>query len=286
MNGRARKRFWITFGLAAAGITLMVYPFAGNWLYETEQQQVLSEYLEEVSTEDRQKTEEALSLAREYNEALEVQGTVLQDPFEGETPQAQEETGEGFAYEELLNPQGDGIMGYLEIPSIGVYLPVYHGTGAQALEKGAGHLEGSSLPVGGEGTHCVLSAHTGLGDKRLFSDLELLEKGDQFRLYVLDQRLVYEVDQILVTEPEDTGALGITEGKDYVTMVTCTPRGLNTHRLLVRGRRIRDAGAESEGNRMAGNSQWLKEYRYLIGAGTAALLLGIGAGWLRKRRRS
>ncbi len=139
----------------------------------------------------------------------------------------------------MLNPDGDGLMGYLEIPSIKVYLPVYHGTSDGVLQAGIGHLGNTSLPVGGENTHAVLSGHTGLPNARLLTDLDKLQEKDQFYLHVLDEVLAYEVDQIKVVEPDNISDIFIEDGKDYVTLVTCTPYGINSHRLLVRGTRFR-----------------------------------------------
>ena len=141
-------------------------------------------------------------------------------------------------YEALLNVSGNGIIGYIEIPSIGCSLPIYHGTDEAVLQIAIGHIEGSSLPVGGESTHSVLSGHRGLPSDRLFTDLDQLREGDTFLLRVLDETLSYEVDQILIVEPYEMGALSIETGKDYCTLVTCTPYGINTHRLLVRGHRV------------------------------------------------
>ena len=141
-------------------------------------------------------------------------------------------------YEQLLNVSGDGIMGYIEIPSINCSLPIYHGTQESVLQIAVGHIEWSSLPVGGASSHCVVSGHRGLPSAKLFTNLDELSKGDTFMLRVLDEVLTYEVDQILIVEPQETGALQIEEGKDYCTLVTCTPYGINTHRLLVRGHRI------------------------------------------------
>jgi len=140
-------------------------------------------------------------------------------------------------YESLLNLNGDGMMGYVEIPVIDVKIPIYHYTTDESLEKGAGHLFGSSLPVGGESTHAILSAHRGLPSAKLFTDLNLVEEGDIFYLHILNQTLAYEVDQIQTVLPDQTESLAIEEGKDYVTLVTCTPYAVNTHRLLVRGHR-------------------------------------------------
>ena len=145
-------------------------------------------------------------------------------------------------YEKLLNVSGDGIMAYIEIPKIGCRLPIYHGTKESALQIAAGHLEWSSLPVGGESAHCVISGHRGLPRAKLFTDLDKMEEGDQFFITVLNKRLTYEVDQIQVVEPEEVEDLAIEKGKDYVTLVTCTPYAINTHRLLVRGHRINGKG--------------------------------------------
>ncbi len=143
-----------------------------------------------------------------------------------------------LAYENLLNIDGNGVMGYIEIPIIKVTLPISHGTSDEVLQNGVGHVEWSSLPVGGESTHCVLSSHRGLPSAKLFTNLDKLEPGDTFMLCILHEVLTYEVDQILIVEPKDTAALTITEGEDYCTLVTCTPYGINTHRLLVRGHRV------------------------------------------------
>ena len=143
---------------------------------------------------------------------------------------------------QLLNVDGNGVMGYIEIPSIRVSLPIYHGTSDVVLQAGIGHTEWSSLPVGGEGSHCVLPGHRGLPSAKLFTNLDKLVEGDTFTLHVLNEVLTYEVDQILVVEPQETEALQIVPGKDYCTLVTCTPYGINSHRLLVRGHRVANAG--------------------------------------------
>lgn len=149
-------------------------------------------------------------------------------------------------YEQLLNVAGDGILGHISIPKIEVSLPIYHGTDESVLQKGAGHLAGSSLPVGGAGTHCVLSAHRGLPSSKLFTDLDQMEVRDIFILQVLDETLIYEVDQIKVVKPEEMEYLAINEEKDYCTLLTCTPYGINTHRLLVRGHRVKNVTHLSE----------------------------------------
>jgi sortase A len=171
--------------------------------------------------------EQVLGEAKRYNDTIAETGIRWQM-----TEQQKEE------YENLLDISGNGIMGYIEIPRISVLLPIYHGTDDAVLQTAAGHLEGSSLPVGGEGSHCVLSGHRGLPSAKLFTDLDKLTNGDTFMLNVLDEVLTYEVDQIRIVLPSDLSDLTIEEGKDYCTLVTCTPYGINTHRLLVRGRRI------------------------------------------------
>ena len=146
-------------------------------------------------------------------------------------------------YMAQLNLNGDGVMGYIDIPKIGVMLPIFHTTNEEGLQKGVGHIEGTSLPVGGETTHCVLAGHRGLPSARLFTDLDQIEEGDLFYLNILDDTLYYRVDQILTVDPDDTGALAILPGEDYVTLVTCTPYGVNTQRLLIRGARVRQEEA-------------------------------------------
>ena len=180
--------------------------------------------MEELSNEEY---EEMMSAAKDYNKTLTNRnvGYRLNDSQKKE-------------YESLLNVGNLGIMGYIEIPSIDCSLPIYHGTDETVLQTALGHLEWSSLPVGGVGSHCVISGHRGLPSAKLFTDLDKLQAGDVFMLRVLDEVLTYEVDQILIVEPQEMGALRIEEGKDYCTLVTCTPYGINTHRLLVRGHRI------------------------------------------------
>lgn len=176
---------------------------------------------------DDSNLEELLAQALEYNRKLAEsdQGWYL----------SQYETG---IYNNMVNPFGNGMMGYIEIPGIQVRLPIYHGVDEAVLQVGIGHLESTSLPVGGESSHCVLSGHRGLPSARLFTDLDQLVEGDVFYIHVLNQTLVYQVDNIRIVEPEDLSALTIEEGKDYCTLVTCTPYGVNTHRLLVRGVRV------------------------------------------------
>ena len=210
-----------------AGLSLLLYPSISNYWNSFHSTQAIANYTEEVADLDHQEYDDLWDAARKYNEELSRHGTAYRLTDE----QTQQ-------YETLLNVSGLGIMGSIEIPEIDVNLPIYHGTDESVLQVAVGHLEWSSLPIGGDGTHCVLSGHRGLPSVKLFTNLDQLEKGDTFLLRILDEVLTYEVDQILIVEPQETAALQIEHGKDYCTLITCTPYGINTHRLLVRGHRI------------------------------------------------
>lgn len=210
-----------------AGLSLLLYPTVSDYWNSLHQSKAIASYAAEVANLDQNQYDEIWAAAKRYNASMPQQGIVRQ------LTDAQKEE-----YERLLNVSGLGIMGYIEIPSIDCSLPIYHGTDEAVLQIAVGHLEWSSLPVGGEGTHCVLSGHRGLPSAKLFTNLDKLQAGDFFILRVLDEILTYEVDQILIVEPQDTAALQIEAGKDYCTLVTCTPYGINSHRLLVRGHRI------------------------------------------------
>lgn len=216
--------------LLALGITL--YPLISNWYNERHQSEIHTQYEEIIDKIDDTELLEARAAAADYNATL-VPGTQSGDSFSQEAIREAAEN-----YDSLLNMAGDGIMGYVEIPMIRVDLPIYHGTEIETLDVGIGHLLGTSLPVGGESTHSVLTAHSGMATQKLFSDLDQLERGDVFYLQILGETLAYQVDAIHTVLPHDTTYLGITEGKDHCTLVTCTPFGVNTHRLLVRGTRI------------------------------------------------
>ncbi|MCI6646788.1 MAG: class C sortase [Oscillospiraceae bacterium] len=210
-----------------AGVCLLLYPSVSDYWNSFHQTRAIATYAEEVAGLDEDRYEAVWQAAKEYNAALLQRENhfILTD-------------GQKADYEQQLDVSGVGVMGYVEIPSIKCSLPIYHGTDEAVLQIAVGHLEWSSLPTGGESTHCVLSGHRGLPSARLFTDLDKLETGDVFMLRVLDEVLTYEVDQILIVEPQETQALQIVEGEDYCTLVTCTPYGVNTHRLLVRGHRI------------------------------------------------
>lgn len=210
-----------------AGLSLLLYPSVSDYWNSFHKTRAIATYAEEVANLNQDQYDEIWAAAESYNTSLadRVNAYLLSD--------AQKEE-----YQQLLNVSGLGVMGYIEIPSIDCSLPIYHGTEESVLQIAVGHLEWSSLPVGGESTHCVLSGHRGLPSAKLFTNLDKLREGDIFLLRILDEVLTYEVDQILIVEPQEVGALQIVEGQDYCTLVTCTPYGINTHRLLVRGHRI------------------------------------------------
>ena len=209
------------------GLSLLLYPTVSDYWNSLHQSQAIVEYSRRVEEMDGELYEKLWNEAIEYNRVLADRS----DRFEMTRADRQE-------YESLLNVSGNGIMGYIEVPAINCSLPIYHGTNEAVLQTSIGHLEGSSLPTGGAGTHCVVSGHRGLPSARLFTDLDKLTEGDIFILKVLDQTLTYEVDQILTVDPYDLNALAIDPQQDYCTLVTCTPYGINTHRLLVRGHRV------------------------------------------------
>ncbi|MGM9542782.1 MAG: class C sortase [Candidatus Limivicinus sp.] len=212
------------------GLSLLLYPAVSDYWNSKHQTRAIAVYSEEVSGLDKEQYQALWAEAAAYNASLRERDNAYQLTEEQKA-----------AYEQLLNVSGLGIMGYIEIPSIDCSLPIYHGTEESVLQIAIGHLEWSSLPVGGESTHCVLSGHRGLPSAKLFTNLDKLQEGDVFLLRVLDEVLTYEVDQILIVEPQEIAALQITEGEDYCTLVTCTPYGINSHRLLVRGHRIENA---------------------------------------------
>ena len=227
---KKKKDNYITlllFLILLAGLSLLLYPSVSDYWNSLHQTRAIATYAEEVANLNQDQYDEIWAAAESYNASLtnRVNAYQLSD--------AQKEE-----YQQLLNVSGLGVMGYIEIPEIDVSLPIYHGTEDPVLQVAVGHLEWTSLPVGGESTHCVLSGHRGLPSAKLFTNLDKLREGDIFLLRVLDEILTYEVDQILIVEPQDTAALEIVEGQDYCTLVTCTPYGINTHRLLVRGHRI------------------------------------------------
>ena len=209
------------------GLGIMLYPTVSDWWNSFHQTRAIASYSDTVATMDNEIYDQLWQEAEAYNAALAQKANPY---FFSEEDQA--------LYDSTLIVSGTGVMGYIDIPEIKCTLPIYHGTSEAVLQVGVGHIEGSSLPVGGEGTHCVLSGHRGLPSARLFTDLDQLVAGDLFLLQILDETLTYEVDQIRIVLPTEVSDLTIEKGKDYCTLVTCTPYGVNSHRLLVRGHRV------------------------------------------------
>lgn len=226
----------IISGVMLVGLALLAYPSFSDYWNSFHQSRAIMSYAETVAKMDTAEYERVIENARAYNERLAETGIawdlrVLEERRE--------------EYQSELNMDGTGIMGYINIPKIDVQLPIYHGTEESVLQVAIGHLAETSLPVGGENTHCVVSGHRGLPSAKLFSDLDKLKEGDTFTMSILNETLTYEVDQIRIVEPTDLSELTIKEGQDLVTLVTCTPYGINTHRLLVRAHRIANASGEA-----------------------------------------
>lgn len=221
----------ITIAIMVVGAGLLLYPSVSNYINQANSARVIYDYDQLAENASREDIDAMLLQAQEYNTELY------------NTPGSFAEPDLVQGYDDRLDVTGTGIMGYISIEKLGVNLPIYHGTATEVLQVGVGHLEGSSLPVGGPGTHCVLSGHRGLPSSKLFTDLDKLEVGDRFVITVLDTKLVYEVDQIKVVLPDEISDLQVVEGMDYCTLLTCTPYGINTHRLLVRGVRVDEVGA-------------------------------------------
>lgn len=244
-----------------AGLGFLLYPTVSNLWNRAHQSRAIATYTKQVEKLDDSQNKEMLKAARKYNKSL------LKKSDHWKLSKKDKKK-----YESLLDVSGTGIMGYIEVPKIDCSLPIYHGTDEGALQIAIGHLEGSSLPVGGKSTHCVLSGHRGLPSARLFTDLDQMEEGDIFILNILGRKLAYEVDQIKVVLPEEMSDLEIEEGKDLCTLVTCTPYGINTHRLLVRGHRTKyvEKKVEEEQKKVQTKKT---DIRLMIASGTGVLIL-------------
>lgn len=250
------------------GLIISLYPLISNIYSRKNQMDVINKYQEDIEKIDGQEMANELELANAYNRKLN-QTIVLTDPFD---PSAIDMADD--AYYDILNYTDDGVMAYINIPKIDVNLPIYHGTDSEHMLKGVGHLVGTSFPVGGVDTHAVLSAHSGLSTAELFTNLADLKKGDLFYIHVLDDVLAYEVDKINVVKPDETNDLKIVPGQDYVTLVTCTPYGINSHRLLVKGHRVEyDPDLEKQESKKANNDVWFKEYIKSIVSGIGIIVL-------------
>ena len=270
--------------LFAAGAGIFLYPAISNYLAERQQTEVIHTYQAKVNEMDQAEIDAAWQEAVVYNENLA--GDPVHDPFI---------MGSGYVlpdnYEEVLNVDGDGVMGYIDIPKIDVYLPIYHGTSEEVLAEGAGHLEMTALPIGGENRHPVISAHRGLPSAELFTRLDEMEIGDEFYIHILDETLAYEVDQIEVILPEELSLLQPEEDRDLLTLLTCTPYAVNTHRLLVRGTRVPyvESAVQDHVDRARADRSWLEEYIHAIVLGVLLLIiLGTAAFliWRRKRKKA
>lgn len=272
------KRILIAI-LFLAGLSLLLYPFVANQWNNYRQKQLISEYDRAVSDKaalggiDYEAEKER---AVRYNEALLP--SILPDSF------AAAEISEGDSeYMECLNIGGNGIMGTVEIPKIEITLPIFHTTQEELLQMAAGHLEGSSLPIGGESTHAVVSAHRGLPSAALFTDLDQLEEGDHFLFHILNETLCYEVDQITIVEPEDTSTLTVESGKDLATLMTCTPYGVNSHRMMVRGHRV--PYVEEEIAKEQGTSGFSVHTNYLLWVIVGIVITALFSFFLYKRQK-
>ncbi len=259
--------------MALAGIGLLAYPKVSNMLAVVNQTTAIDGYRKSVEELTQEQRDAEWARAQTYNAALN--GITIADPFSGGGDDQDDRE-----YDTLLDQ--DGVMGYVEIPKIGVRLPILHGTSDEVLERAVGHLEGTSLPVGGAGTHSVLTGHRGLPSAKLFTDLDQVGVGDTFEVFVLGRQLLYTVDEIKVVEPTDTSALKLFPGKDYVTLLTCTPYGINSHRMLVRGVRT-DLPPEQQGVEPVPAPDYTPLFAVLGGVGGAGILAG--ALLLREKRR-
>ncbi len=256
-----------------AGLSFLLYPTASNLWNQAHQSRAIATYTEQVEKLDDSSNKEMLKAARKYNKEL------LKKADHWKLSKKDKKK-----YESLLDVSGTGIMGYIEIPKIDCSLPVYHGTDEGALQIAIGHLEGSSLPVGGKSSHCVLSGHRGLPSARLFTDLDQMEEGDTFILNILGHKLAYEVDQIKVVLPEEMSDLEIQEGKDLCTLVTCTPYGINTHRLLVRGHRVKYVETKVQEQKEVSKPK-TDTRPVIVGAVAGAVVLFIIIFAVRRRRK-
>lgn len=250
----------------------MLYPFTANYLFEHRQDSLMRVYNAQFDKADATIKTRLHNEALRYNKLLSEGNVKLHDPFSEEIIGRSKDD-----YMNMLRVNGSDVMGVIEIPCIDVSIPIYHGTSAEVLENGVGHLEGTSLPVGGKGTHPVLTGHTGLSNAKLFTDLILMDEGDVFFLKVLGDKLAYKVNQIKVIEPQEVSDLTIDKNRDFCTLITCTPYGVNTHRLLVRGERI-DYTEEVEkqvSHPKKKEGQWMAQYKksMTISLGLIALVV-------------
>lgn len=259
-----KKRNWsnvILVMIFLLGLSLLLYPSFSDYWNSFHQSRAIMQYSENVANMDNEK------YMQQFNEAHQFNQELVKKSYQWKLSDAEKEI-----YEAILNITETGIMGYIEIPSLNTTLPIYHGTDEKVLQIAIGHLEGSSLPVGGESTHSVVSGHRGLPSAKLFSDLDEMENGDIFMLHILDETLTYEVDQIRIVLPEEVKDIEIIEGKDLCTLVTCTPYGINSHRLLVRGHRV-DNPEHIQAQRVSADAVFVDDFKVACFIGISIILI-------------
>lgn len=268
------KRWLLAAACGAVALGLMLYPLVGELLSEKYHSDIETAYTAAIEDSNADELEQQRQVAQQYNAMLSGAATITEGG--ASAPPS--------AYAQQLTV--GGVMCYIDIPKIGVYLPVQHGTDADTLERAVGHVVGTSLPVGGSSTHAVLSAHSGMASSKLFSDIDQLTEGDTFYIHVLGDTLAYRVDAINTVLPTDTHLLQIEDGKDYVTLVTCTPFGVNTHRLLVRGHRIpyTPEQATAAAVEKPAESSWMRHYLTGLGIGLGIVAV-VGGGYFLMRRK-
>lgn len=272
-SGRRKSRGIGVSGVVAVlvllvGVGILAYPSVSNWWNDLHQSHALDSYIKAVDATDPARIEKMLADAESYNAALA-----------NNSARFHMTEAERAYYESLLDVDGTGIMGYVTVPALRIRYPIYHGTSEEVLQVAIGHIEGTSLPVGGTGSHAAVSGHRGLPSAKLFSDLDDLQPGDTFTVTVLNRTMTYEVDQIRIVTPEDVEDLVLDPAGDLMTLVTCTPYAINSHRLLVRGHRVADAGDDGP----HGNATMLPAYMVAIGVGLPLLLVWLVVGALRDR---
>jgi len=273
-NGSATTVLLVIIFLA--GLSLLLYPTVSNWWNNRNQKQVIESYTQSIHELNAEKYAVLRAEAEAYNRTLWNSGDSYALPED-----------RLLQYETLLNVSGTGVMGYIEIPAINCMLPIYHGTDDAVLQVAIGHLEWTSLPVGGESTHSVISGHRGLPSAELLTHIDKLDIGDKFYIHVLDKTLEYRVDNVAVVEPDDTSLLRITEGKDYMTLVTCTPYGINSHRLLVRGERVENSNAAVSGLINVNNEVRSVHLMYVIPVALVLIVLAAGVlFWIGNKRKN
>lgn len=262
-----KRRLFISILLIIVGIVMTFYFFIVNSINDRHNSTILNSYDKKVEEMEQSDIDKLIAKAQSYNESLVKTDVVITDPFDPDNSHR-------FLlkeYESMLNV-GNDLLCYVEIPCINVYLPVYHGTSDEVLKKGAGHIEGTSIPIGGTSTHSVIAAHSGLSTARMFSDLEKVTYGDVFYIHYLGKTISYKVDKITVVDSDDTSQLYIEKGKDYSTLLTCTPYGINDHRLCVRGVRTEIKSTNNETVRKK-QSRWLMEYKKALSMGITLMVI-------------